>query len=191
MTIIRPAVGAARSFTAGKLTKQLSKKGINYQKDFKDTLITVRYSTPKGDRFTYEFDRETALLVSKNKSSKDYEYRTVWSNGRVDFSMNEKDGRFLRIERTVEQNEQNMIEKFLHRRRQNHTVETTVKNVHEDNGVNGWTKKVYKFFGKSITTVIPHRSYKISFERGLSARFRNVSSDVVDKAISSQIYFTR
>lgn len=189
MTIIRPAVGAARNFTAGKLTKHLDKRGINYQKNFNETQIIIKYSTSNGDKFTYGFDKETARIISKDKVSKNYEYQTIWHDGRVDFSLNEKDGRFIRIEKTVEQNMQNTFEKLLHRKRQNHTVETIVKTVHDDDGITGWTKKVYRFLGKSITTIMPHRSYKVSFERGLSTRFRNVSAETIEKAINSQIYF--
>ena len=185
MPIIRPMIGAARYFTAGHLTKQLKAKNISYSRYSKGNTIGISFETGRGEIFNYLFDKETALIKSKIKTSKDCHYETSWDEGSVSFSM-VQGHKVTKIQQSVENRVQGFWDKFFHGKKASYVLTQTDKNVSTNDSVSGWTKKIHQFPHATIVDIIPHRSFKIKVN-GLQTRMRNVTDDAVDKVISFQL----
>lgn len=186
MPIVRPMIGAANTFTAGKLIKQLKTREIPYTRTSDDLEIGISFTAKNGKTYQYGFNKENAMLRSKKMTSDNRSYETIWRDGEVDFSMQEGNKR-TKIQQTTEHRSQNFLEKLLHRKKANYSFTQTEKNVLNGENLSGWTKKLYKFPTTSIVSIIPHCSYKIRYSKGFGIKFKNVTEDTIEKAINQQI----
>lgn len=185
MPIIRPMVGAAKYFTAGHLTKQLKSKNISYSRYANENTIGISFQTDRGETFKYLFDKETALIRSKIKTSKDCNYETNWDDGTVSFSM-VQGHKITKIQKSVENRIQGFWDKFFHGKKASYVLTQIDKNVAEGERVSGWTKKIHQFPQATIVDMIPHRSFKIKYS-GLQTRMRNITDETVERAINFQL----
>ena len=189
MPIIRPMIGAANNFTAGKLTQNLRKRNINFLRSSNEQVIKIEFQDKKNNHYTYNFDKETALIVSKTRKGSDGEYITKWGNGFLTFSMSQKD-KFTQITKNVSEYTQSFWHKLFHRKRQPYQYTEIDKTISASKNKSGYTKKIFYFpnTGITITDIIPHRSYKINYKlQKLNVRFSNVTEDTIEKSIDFQI----
>lgn len=187
MPIIRPIIGAANYYTAGKLTKYLKKQNISYNRVVDENAIKISF-TKKNNNYEYEFNPMTALITSKLRKGPDGSYETNWKEGLITFSMRQAD-KVVHITKKVSQHTQGFWHRLFHSKRQPYTFTEIEKTVSSPTNKTGYTKKIFHFpnTGITVTDKIPHRSYIINYPKKLNIKFVNVTNDAVEKSIDFQM----
>lgn len=188
MTIIRPMVGAAKNYTAGKLVHQLKEKNIPYTRKINEYKIEIDFTDKKGRQYEYTFNPQTATLISKKRISSEGEYETIWKEGMVIFNMANKN-KYVQITKSVSEYIQDFWNKLFHGKKQPYTLTEIDKTISTEKSKTGYTRRIFEFpnTGVKITDTIPHRSFTINYQQKYNTRYRNITNDVVERAIEYQI----
>ena len=185
MLTIRPFIGAANTFTVGKLTKQLKEKNIPYNRVLENGLIKINYKN-NDSSFTYGFDSITAKIRLKNKKSKNIQYNTNWDEGKLTLSLFKGDT-ITKIEKNITHTTQSFWNRLFHRKKQPYTLTEISKNISDKKNSNGWTKRIYEFKDATFVDLIPHHTFKIK-RNGIQTRLRNATSNDVNGIIDFELY---
>lgn len=184
MLTIRPLIGAANTFTVGKLTKQLKEKNIPYNRVLENNFIKIKYQNNDAS-YMYAFDSTTAKIRFKSKKSKNIQYKTTWDEGRLSISIFKSDT-ITKIEKNITHTTQSFWNKLFHRKKQPYTLTEISKNISDKKNSNGWTKRIYEFKDATFIDLIPHHTFKIK-RNGVQTRLRNATDNDVNGIINYEI----
>jgi len=184
MLTIRPLIGAANTFTVGKLTKQLKAKNISYNRVLENNFIKIKYQNNNAS-FVYAFDETTAKIRFKSKKSESMQYKTIWDEGKLSLSIF-KDDKITQIEKNITHTTQSFWNKLFHRKKQPYTLTEISKNISDKNDSKGWTKRIYEFKNATFIDLIPHHTFKVK-RNGVQTRFRSITANDINGMINYEI----
>ena len=185
MTVIRPVIGAAKNYTAGKLVEQLKKREIPYKRTFDGFRIGISFRDAKDAKYEYIFDGESLKLMTKKKTFNDGHYITEWKDGFVSFVMQQGE-KLMKITKSVTRHEKDVKTGLFKKDKKVYTLTEINKSITDGNIASGWTRRVHELPEMTMVDVIPHRTVRI-IRNQISTRLKNVTEDVVDKVLASQL----